>query len=94
MLLPPPSKYLGEALPTGVPLFRLSSPLDWIFASEREGAVVANLKRKEHDAQAMADALSQETLAAVQANVLGTSREHNPYIPAARVIVPSFMEAA
>lgn len=64
-----------------------------IFASEREGAVVANLKRKEHDAMAMADALSQETLAAVQANVLGSAREHNPYIPAARVIVPPFMEA-
>lgn len=65
-----------------------------IFASEREGAVVANLKRKEHDAIAMADALSQETLAAVQASVLGSAREHNPYIPAARVIVPPFLETA
>ena len=60
----------------------------------KTGAVLANIKRKEHDAIAMADALSQETLAAVQANVLGSSREHNPYIPAARVIVPPFMEAA
>lgn len=65
-----------------------------IFASEREGAVVANLKRKEHDAIAMADALSQEMLAALQADVLGSAREHNPYIPSARIIVPSFMEAA
>ena len=65
-----------------------------IFASEREGAVVANLKRKEHDAIAMADALSQETLAAVQANVLGSAREHNPYIPAAQVIVPLFLRTA
>jgi len=65
-----------------------------IFASEREGAVVANLKRKEHDAMAMADALSEETLAAVRSNVLGSSRESNPYIPSAKIIVPSFMEAA
>lgn len=65
-----------------------------IFASEREGAVVANLRRKEADATAMADALSAETLVAVQTSVLGTSRETNPYIPAARVIVPPFMEAA
>jgi len=65
-----------------------------IFASEREGAVVANLKRKEHDAMAMADALSEETLAAVRSNVLGSSRDSNPYIPSAKIIVPSFMEAA
>lgn len=64
-----------------------------IFASEREGAVIANLKRKEHDARAMADALSEETLASVRENVLGTARESNPYIPTARVIVPSFMAA-
>lgn len=65
-----------------------------IFASEREGSVVANLKRKEHDAAAMADALSEETLASVRENVLGSTRESNPYIPSARIIVPPFMEAA
>lgn len=65
-----------------------------IFASEREGAVVANLKRKEHDALAMADALSQETLASVRENVLGARREHNPYIPSARIVVPNFLRAA
>lgn len=65
-----------------------------ILASEREGAVIANLKRKEHDAIAMADALSEETLAAVRQNVLGSGRETNPYIPAAQVIVPSFLEVA
>lgn len=64
-----------------------------IFASEREGAVVANLKRKEHDAIAMADALSQETMASVRANVLGVKREHNPYIPSARIVVPDFLRA-
>jgi len=65
-----------------------------IFASEREGAVVANLKRKEHDAIAMADALSEETLASVRGNVLGAKRESNPYIPSARIVVPDFLRAA
>ena len=75
--------------------FGQSRPVEvHIFASEREGAVVANLKRKEHDAVAMADALSQETLASVRANVLGTKRESNPYIPAARIVVPDFLRAA
>jgi DNA modification methylase len=51
-----------------------------IFASEAEGAVVSNLKRKEQEAKAMSEALSAETLAAVQENVLGSSRETNTYI--------------
>ena len=50
-----------------------------IFASEAEGAVVANLKRKEQEAKAMSDSLSVETLAAVQENVLGAVRETNTY---------------
>lgn len=50
-----------------------------IFASEAEGAVVANLKRKEQEAKEMSEALSAETLAAVQENVFGTTRETNTY---------------
>lgn len=75
--------------------FGQKRPVDvHIFASEREGAVVANLRRKEADALAMADALSRETLASVQANVLGMARESNPYNPAERIIVPPFLRAA
>ena len=65
-----------------------------IFASEREGSVVANLKRKEHDAIAMADALSEATLASVRANVLGVKRESNPYIASAQIVVPDFLRTA
>lgn len=51
-----------------------------IFASEAEGSVVANLRRKEQEAKAMSESLSVETLAAVQENVLGSIRESNAYI--------------
>lgn len=63
-----------------------------VFASEHEGAVVANLARKEADAKAMAESLSAETLEAVRAEVLGYAREHNEYSPASRMAIPSFLK--
>lgn len=75
--------------------FGQKRPVDvHVFASDKEGAVVSNLQRKERDARAMADALSAETLESVRTSVLGVERETNTYNPDARVIVPSFMEAA
>ena len=65
-----------------------------IFASKAEGAVVANLKRKEREAGAMADALSAETQSAVMAEVVGTTRETNTHNNSQRVTVPAFLEAA
>ena len=66
-----------------------------VFASSSEGAVVANLRRKERDANAMAESLSAETRDAVMANVTGQVRQTNTYNAAQRVAVPSFlMEAA
>lgn len=62
-----------------------------VFASQLEGAVVANLKRKEADALAMADALSQETREAVRAQVLGTTRHTNPYHAAKAIQAPSWL---
>ena len=64
-----------------------------IFASESEGAVVANLKRKERDALLMAESLSAETHDAVVANILGATRQTNVYAAVRRVAVPSFLEA-
>lgn len=65
-----------------------------IFASEREGSIVANLKRKEQDAQAMAAALSAETREAVQLAVLGTQRQENTYNPARAIVVPDWLRSA
>lgn len=65
-----------------------------IFASNAEGAVVANLKRKERDAIAMAESLSAETRDAVMAEVVGLRRETNFYNASRKVAVPSFLKGA
>lgn len=62
-----------------------------IFASELEGSVVANLKRKERDALAMSEALSVETHDAVIANVLGQLRTVNPYVPSVELVIPDWL---
>jgi superfamily II DNA or RNA helicase len=64
-----------------------------VFASKYEGAVVANLRRKERDAASMSDALSAETHDAVMMSVVGASRMTNPYNADSAVKVPSFLEA-
>lgn len=65
-----------------------------IFASETEGAVVANLRRKERDALAMAESLSAETKDAVIAEVVGATRKTNSYAAIKRVQPPSWLVAA
>lgn len=66
-----------------------------IYASEREGSVIANLRRKESDALAMADALSAHTNAAVRESVLGaTARQRNTYHPRARIVAPDWLRSA
>lgn len=62
-----------------------------VFASELEGAVVANLKRKELDAGAMAESLSAETNAAVRDEVLGVTRQTNPYEPRKAITAPAWL---
>jgi superfamily II DNA or RNA helicase len=63
-----------------------------LFVSELEGAVLANLRRKEADAKRMADELSQETKAMVQASVLGAVKTRNPYLARTRIEVPAWLE--
>lgn len=65
-----------------------------VFASSAEGAVVANLKRKERDAQLMAQSLSAETHDAVMQSVTGTVRSTNTHNATNPVAVPSFLKAA
>ncbi len=65
-----------------------------IFASRAEGAVVANLKRKEREAGEMAQSLSAETREAVIAEVTGLKRETNLYNADKRVLLPAFLKAA
>lgn len=63
-----------------------------IFASELEGAVLANLKRKERDAQAMSESLSAQTHAAVIESVCGSVRNTNPYTPSKRIAAPAWLK--
>lgn len=65
-----------------------------IFASDAEGAIVANLKRKERDALAMAESLSAETRDSVRAEVSGTQRQTNPYNAGNVIRVPAFLKRA
>lgn len=65
-----------------------------IFASDAEGAVVANLRRKERDAIAMAESLSAETRDAVMQEVTGNKRQTNTYNAGQRVRVPGFIRSA
>jgi hypothetical protein len=65
-----------------------------VFASKAEGSVVANLRRKERDATAMAESLSAETRDAVMTSVTGTKRETNTHHATHTVAIPSFLEAA
>ena len=65
-----------------------------IFASELEGAVVANLARKERDAKTMADELSRETSASVREAVRGTQRTSNSYDAHTPMVVPAWISEA
>lgn len=63
-----------------------------IFASDLEGAVVANLQRKETDALAMAEALSAETRCAVMEAVTGSTRMTNTYLPKRKAAIPAWIK--
>lgn len=65
-----------------------------VFSSEAEGAVVANLKRKERDVIEMGEQLSAETREAVYASIKSAQRHTNVYNPAQTVKAPAFLEAA
>lgn len=62
-----------------------------IYASELEGAVVSNLKRKEKHALEMAEQLSAETRDAVRASVIGQKRTVNAYTPSKTITAPSWL---
>lgn len=63
-----------------------------IFSSNLEGAVLANLKRKESDAAAMSEALSAETNSAVRAQVVGQERTTNIHVAPHRVVTPAWLK--
>lgn len=72
--------------------FGQKRPVDvHIFASHLEGAIIANLRRKESDALAMSESLAAQTGAAVRDSVLGSIHATNDYKPTRAVKLPAFM---
>ncbi len=65
-----------------------------VFASNHDGAVVANIARKQEAAKQMADAMAAETLGAVRESVLGATKDSNEYHPGRRIALPSFLRSA
>lgn len=63
----------------------------YLFASDYEGAILRNLKRKEADAVEMFRALSAETAAAVRDEIMGQERQSNVYSPSKQIALPAFM---
>jgi len=63
-------------------------------AAETEGAVVANLKRKEADAERMAAAMVHHMADLSSATVRGIVRDRPDYNPTKPVILPEFLRAA
>jgi hypothetical protein len=65
-----------------------------IIAAETEGATVANIKRKEADAERMAAAMVLHMADLSSVAVRGSVRDTPDYNPALPVILPSFLELA
>ena len=61
-------------------------------AAETEGAVIANLRRKEQDAERMASAMVRHMADLSIANVRGMVRDRPDYNPQNPMIIPDFLE--
>ncbi len=63
-----------------------------VIIAETEGAVVANIKRKEADALRMIDEMVKYTKEIVKSNVRTTRRETSEYNPGVKMILPGWLE--
>ena len=72
--------------------FGQKKPVDvHLYVSEAEGSVMANLKRKEAEAQEMARQLSEETRSAVMDELTGQRRQTNEYRATRKVSLPAWV---
>lgn len=65
-----------------------------VFASNQDGAVVANIKRKQAAAEEMSAAMAAETIGSVRESVLGASKDTNDYSPARSIDLPGFLRSS
>jgi hypothetical protein len=72
--------------------FGQNRPVDvHVFSSRKEGAVVANLRRKEVNARKMGDMMASETLNVLRDNIAGRTKDTNIYNATDPMIVPKFV---
>lgn len=64
----------------------------YVVTSEAEGAVVANLRRKDAEAAKMSEALAQETASIIRDNVRGSVRSSNDYAAKSAMEIPSWLK--
>ncbi len=63
-----------------------------IIITETEGRVAANLRRKEQDAQKMADAMLVHMREIQSAEIRGTERVMTDYLPAVQMQIPPWLQ--
>lgn len=72
--------------------FGQTQPVDvHVIRTDADGAIVANMRRKEADAERMASEMTAHVGDAVRAEVTGTTREWNAYEPAVTLRVPEWI---
>lgn len=62
-----------------------------VITSELEGAVVANIRRKEKDAETMASSMVEHMSSISSVEIKGTSRNVTEYEPKDAIIIPNFL---
>lgn len=62
-----------------------------VIRAETEGAIVANLRRKEADAERMAEAMAAQMQDVMRAEISSARREWNDYLPAVKMRVPGWV---
>lgn len=74
--------------------FGQTKPVDvYIITSDLEGAVKANIERKEHDAEQMIQEMARYTKDLTRRNVKGTVREQTEYNPDKKMIIPEWLRS-
>ena len=72
--------------------FGQSRPVDvHVIRAETEGAIVANLRRKEADAARMAESMAEQMIGVMRAEISSAKREQNDYNPSVRMTVPAWL---
>ena len=64
----------------------------YVIRAETEGAISANMARKEADAQRMADGMLEHMRDAQRMSIRGSAKEWNPYQPSVEMTIPAWCQ--